>query len=579
MTEQELLAEAKRLNEEKKYEEVIKLLSDEHLQRYDSTDLRNEKAEAYYWIGSKNDDSENYENAIINYSKSLELNPDDIDTLNAIGVTHHKTKKYDKSIEYYNKIINNNHDAPAYVYSNLGNSYYLKKEYENAINSYQIAMDKDPAFPNSYNGLGNVYYSQKKFDKAIEAYLKAIDIDNKFSWAYNGLGAAYKNKKNFEKAIDYYLRAITLDSNYAGPYYNLGLLYYQQQDYANSLKSFQNFIEKESDKEIFYYNDALEKVKELRELIRNNSEEINKIVEDIKSKLFFEEACVTHYTGLSITQTILLNIENVFRISEGAYLNDTSEGRELFKFLDFHNKPIIQDETIALPFVKKPFIGSFVTEGKHDDLGLWRMYGKEDGVEAKGCAITINRQKLIDAIIATTPLSPLGIIPEDLKFYRVAYRKPDNNFIVPDVDKSIQDGLNELMINLEKEIIKFRDDCKKKEDKGLDTADAVQQVTIMLNNIAYLFKTAEYQYEQELRLIVENYWKDKKIDQSFKIPKVYIELVNISPFVTKLTLGPKVERAEEWAAAFHYQMEQDRKHLSDDEKLPLEIYISHLPYK
>jgi tetratricopeptide (TPR) repeat protein len=518
----ELLEEAKKLNDEEREEEVISLLTDEILTKYDSQDLRNVKAEAYYWIGSKHDDN----------------------------------KEYDKAIDI------------------------LKKSIETA------ELDI------SYNLLGNIYKEKKEYTAAIENYLKAIKIDKEYTYPYNGLGNVYYDLKEYDKAIEYYLKAIKLDDKYWSPYYNIGLSYYEKQDYKTAHSYLKEYLNRKKEKD-FYYKNALEKIKELEELTRNHAEDINKLVEEIKQLLFFDGTCITHYTGITFAKILLLEkikknasldtgnekiVEEgkKIRLSEGTYLNDTSEGRELFKFLKFQHKPIEREETDAIQFTQKPFIGSFVTDKKHDDLVLWRMYGKEGGDEAKGCAITLHRQKLLDAISSTRPPNSQGVNNQELKFYRVAYRNHDNYFIVPGHEE-IQERLTNVMNQLKSAIDSFQ---KKIEEKGKENiTEMTQKVIEVLNGIAYLFKTAEYQYEHELRLIVESYWKDPITDISFSIPKVYIELVNISTCVTKLTLGPKVDRAEEWASAFNYQMTLDRRHLSEENKLDLEIYISHLPYK
>jgi hypothetical protein len=90
--------------------------------------------------------------------------------------------------------------------------------------------------------------------------------------------------------------------------------------------------------------------------------------------------------------------------------------------------------------------------------------------------------------------------------------------------------------------------------------------------VAYLFKNAEYQYENELRLVMkEAIGFDKKIDMNFNPPKVYIELVPLSCMIKGITIGPKVERPDEWASAFHYHLE--------NKGFKTEINISNLPFK
>jgi hypothetical protein len=107
--------------------------------------------------------------------------------------------------------------------------------------------------------------------------------------------------------------------------------------------------------------------------------------------------------------------------------------------------------------------------------------------------------------------------------------------------------------------------------------DENQKISVnkLLNDIAYLFKSSEYQYENEVRLVVQGVGFAKKIEKEETPPKVYIELVDIVPALNKITLGPKVERADEWAAAFNYHIKEQLK----DRKEKVEIVISHLPFK
>lgn len=92
----------------------------------------------------------------------------------------------------------------------------------------------------------------------------------------------------------------------------------------------------------------------------------------------------------------------------------------------------------------------------------------------------------------------------------------------------------------------------------------------LLNSVAYLFKSTEYQHENELRLIVTGVGMEKVIENEIPL-KVYLDLVEINPFIKKITLGPKVEKSDEWASIFHYTL--------DKEGYNPEIFISRLPFK
>lgn len=101
--------------------------------------------------------------------------------------------------------------------------------------------------------------------------------------------------------------------------------------------------------------------------------------------------------------------------------------------------------------------------------------------------------------------------------------------------------------------------------------DKIKKLEVLLNQIAFLFKSAEYQHENEVRLVIKGVGFDKKIPTETFSPRVFIELVSIRSIIKRITLGPKVERADEWASAFYYSL--------DKENLHPEILISHLPFK
>ncbi|MFP3670103.1 hypothetical protein SB717_33985, partial [Priestia sp. SIMBA_032] len=124
------------------------------------------------------------------------------------------------------------------------------------------------------------------------------------------------------------------------------------------------------------------KIEEINRKIENSSyKKISKIINQIKELLLFKGECISHYTSITTVQFLLLK-ESPFRLSEGTFLNDTSEGEELFKFLEVSNGNVKKDHSEI--FAKRPFIGSFVDADKNNDLTLWRMYGKEGLEEAKG---------------------------------------------------------------------------------------------------------------------------------------------------------------------------------------------------
>lgn len=530
-TPEELLQQAKALNKEKQYTEVIELLTDEILETYQNADLNKEKAEAYYQLGEKYASSIENEKAIEAYRKAISITPEKI-----------------------------------FVYFSLGMVYEGQKEFQKGEEILRRALEIDPNSGLIYYGLIRIFLTSKNFDAALITSKKALEIDPTYI-IYRQLGEVYMGLKNFNEALKSYDKAIEKNPSYAYAYYDRAKAHFSNENYEFAISDYEKYIELENNASDYYTSVAKSKIVELKKIIKDQYySSISELVGKIKMLLLFQDACVTHYTSLSVAKALILD-KSKFRLSEGAFLNDTSEGQEIFKYLRDIKKNAPKNETIAIPFINKPFIGSFVSEKKLDDLTLWRMYGKENKDEARGCALTLEKDKLLenlkDSLIADGKTDKPGIKDGEFSFYRIAYRKEGEEelFIIPGATKEIENSLNKYMNDLRLGVQTFL-------DKRTETSD-IQNLLELLNTIAYLFKSAEYQYEHELRLVVEGVGFEKIIDSN--LLRVYIELVPICPFIRKITLGPKIERADEWAAAFYYSL--------DKQDLHPEILISHLPFK
>ncbi|MBL7887099.1 MAG: tetratricopeptide repeat protein [Flavobacterium sp.] len=558
MTNKEkLLQQAIVLNEEKKYQEVDDLLTNELLEKFNDVAFYAEKVIALYRL-KKHEECEKMAN--IGY----QLDPNNVKTNNYLGHIYYNKKDYEGAENYYLRAIEKDMNC-SNAYNGLGNLYYDKKEFKKAEDYYQKAIEKDSNNPVPYNNLGLLYYYRKEYVKAERYYKKAIEKDINYPNAYNGLANIYKEKNDDKKAKEYYKKSIDLDNKNSASHYNLANILFQEKDYEKAKENFLKKIELAYDKEDYFSKLAKSRIEEIESILESKQfEKITNTTSKLKDILRFKAGSITHYTGISIAKFLILD-ETQFRLSEGAFLNDTSEGTILFNYLDFDTSTHNNCGTNATVFSKKPFIGSFVNQTKNNDLTLWRMYGKENLEEAKGCALTIDIDGLRESIKQKLKTNNDGLKDfEEIEFYKVAYLN-DNQFSFSESSPRQVTNLNKLMIQLQNDVKAFKN---KKDKKPHETLKIVE----LLNEVAYLFKNAEYQYENEVRLVMKDaIGFDKIIDATFTPPKVYVELISILPMIKQITIGPKVERADEWAAAFHYQF------LKKD--LRPEISISNLPFK
>jgi len=557
-----LISQVTHLFNEQNYQGIADILPDQLLERYNSAALYAWKARTLKWL-------KQFKEGFTYAQKAIDTDPAFPMGYFARGSFWRNKNELDKAIADYDKVIQLDENY-ADAYYNRGNIRAIRKEFDQAIEDYSMAIRLNKNDGAAYNNRGKIWANKKEYDKAIADYDKAIHLHADDAMAYNKRGLALYLKNEYRKAIRDCNKAIQLDKNYANAYYKRAFIYKALGEYQKAITDFGRYILLKNAPSDYLTIVAKSEIEKLQINIKEPWRVvIEKMVSGIKKLLLFEKTCITHYTSLSGAKAMILE-NSLFRISEGAFLNDTSEGRELFEYLSFSITKGRKHE-LAEDFVEKPFIGSFVSEHKHNDLTLWRMYGKEGQGEAKGCALTLKRDPFINNFeIKLLPDKSAGSVSrtaEKYNFYKVAYIS-NNAVLIPkgeDEDKNANEDANKLLNTvlaaLKEKVLALNEDQK-------------TGIAQSLNEIAYLFKNAEYQHENEVRLVVEGVGIEKKIDAVPERPvRVYIDVIDIVPVLEKITLGPKVERPDEMAAAFNYYVKEKGK------RPDVKIVISHLPFK
>lgn len=590
LASKELEKNIEELFKEGKYEKIISSLDDSILEEYNDANLyawiarafgRLKKVDLNYKYaqkaieinpmsplgylarGNAKANQEEYDDAIMDFDIALSLDQNYSDALASKGYALYFLKKYEIAIEYFKSALKL---APSdsETYSKLGNCFRQLKQYDMAIKAYNKAISLNKNDSSIFINRGITWDYKKEYNKAIKDYNHSILL-KKNPIAYNNIGTSWSRKKQFQKAIGFYTEAISLDKNYANAYSNRALVYIKLRKYNEAIRDYEKLLQFT---EISFANTnpvvILDNIQELKKKIENSwYEEVDYSVNSVKKILLFKKSYLTHFTGLSATKAMILD-NSKFRLSEGNFLNDTSEGREFLDFVSFSTAKSFTKNSISTIYIERPFIGSFVAENKHDDLTLWRMYGKEDQYEAMGCALTLNREFLIKKLeeeFDTVDEESSAQQETQFTFYNVAYRE-NEIFKFSDSTAAQLKKLNSALQTLKHQIEKLNEDQK-------------LSVSKLLNDIAYLFKSADYQYENEVRLVISGIGFKKEILKDLIPPRVFIELINIVPVLHRITLGPKVDRPDEWAAAFNYKIVNDMPFSNTK----VEIVISHLPFK
>ena len=193
------------------------------------------KAEAQYSNG-------NYKAAITNYTKAIDMDPNDYMAFSNRGLAKYNLKDYAGAISDYTKAIDLN-SKKAYFFSNRGIAKYNLNDCAGAILDYSRAIDLDSkeAYFFSNRGLAKKYL--KDYAGAISDYTKAIEIDPSKTKFYIERATAKYYLKDYAGAISDYTKAIEIDPDAPSTYNQRGFAKYNLKDYAGAIADYDRAIE------------------------------------------------------------------------------------------------------------------------------------------------------------------------------------------------------------------------------------------------------------------------------------------------------------------------------------------------
>ena len=199
-------------------------------------------ADEYLKAGEENFIRKEFTEAITNYDKAIELDPNNHVLYHNRGDAKSKLKQHEDAIADYDKAIElDPEDASAYY--NRGISKSDLKQDEDAIADYDKAIELDPEDASAYYNRGISKSNLKQYEDAIADYDKAIELDPEKDSAYNNRGVLKSNLKQYEDAIADYDKVIELEPEDASAYYNRGISKSNLKQYKDAIADYDKAIE------------------------------------------------------------------------------------------------------------------------------------------------------------------------------------------------------------------------------------------------------------------------------------------------------------------------------------------------
>ena len=234
---------------------------------------------SYFFLGLSYYGLEQYEIALNQFQKALDLNPGFERARVLVSMTLLKQKRLDDAIIEIQKVLRANPNN-AYAHNILGSAYLADGKYDKGMAELESATELDPnladahlkrgifhlakgqgaqgeedlvkaveAAPEVLNGrlmLVTHYLRQKNYSAAIKTLQEGMDGSKADALLNNYLAAAYFSQKKPEQALVALEKAKKVNPEYLTPYFNIASYYASQSEYDKAIAEYQQVVAKDS---------------------------------------------------------------------------------------------------------------------------------------------------------------------------------------------------------------------------------------------------------------------------------------------------------------------------------------------
>lgn len=196
--------------------------------------------DAYFNRGYAKMRTNDFDGAITDFNKAIEINPKNSRVYYSRGVAKENKNDFDGSIVDYNKAIELD---PKFIwaYENRGIKKSLKNDFDGAIADFNRTIELDPKKATAYLNRGLAKLDKFDYDEAIIDFDKAIDLDSKCDDAFLGRGFAFLYKNKPDKAITDFEEALKIYPNH---HYALWLFLARERNKQNGRTELKEYREK-----------------------------------------------------------------------------------------------------------------------------------------------------------------------------------------------------------------------------------------------------------------------------------------------------------------------------------------------
>jgi len=212
----------------------------EKLRRASSMALNNFRAHFYLGLALIGD--RRYRDALEALNIALDLDPDHLQSLVAVGDAYLKLGDISEAQASYYSALKYRPEYAAAL-DGLARIYEAQAENDQAIDYFLRAISSNRGFAPAYTHLGDLYLRVKKFEEAVELLEEAIQVRPDFAAGLNRLSLAYGRLGLINEAIATIQKALEIEPYNAEHPATLGQLALEQGSLSAAETAFRNSLE------------------------------------------------------------------------------------------------------------------------------------------------------------------------------------------------------------------------------------------------------------------------------------------------------------------------------------------------
>ena len=177
------------------------------------TEKEQQNADIHYSLGVQAQQAGHIQEALSEYQRAVEMDPDNADAQNALGILLHVSfRRCDEAIKHYERALEVRPNFSE-ARTNLGNVYSdqdhcAPAKYDEAIKMYEQVLN-DMLYPTPFIAQGNLgwaYYKKGETEKGLENIKAAVTLNPNFCQGFRNLGTIYEETGHGEEACKQFAR-------------------------------------------------------------------------------------------------------------------------------------------------------------------------------------------------------------------------------------------------------------------------------------------------------------------------------------------------------------------------------------